>query len=521
MNELAVVHGNQRLVLQPGQAATIGRSPESDVVVDDPRVSREHLRLASGPDGWTIEGVGRRGTFVDGRLVNVVHVTETLEASLAAPDGPVVRFELSVPPAARGSAATANGTAGALDDATADSEVTVVAGGVGEQSREPGADGGRDHGGELTVVHGDQRVVLAPGETASVGRARGSTVRVDDPRVSREHVKLSWGPQGWYLDSVGRAGTYISRRQVAHLVLTEPVEARLADPDGPAVLLAVAAPGRASEAETVVRGSPPELDETVSVKHTGGDLAGEAQRVLGAIPSPAGFERPQRPGPPPLGKAPERGLRGLTGPWTRNRKNSTTVVAVVVLYLIVAAAGHLWPFAHHSSVGGAGGGGGGGTEALPRLLPNDVSNCAGVPASRVPHEFVGVTGSEQCTAPDPGGGQIQIVAFQFRSTADEQAGLQAYSASVNFNPSSASNQCPPPTNASEGMVGWSNRHYRARSGQVLECATAQGTSGNPALYPAYLWSIPTQAAFVLAVGPGNSSFNDLNSWWQSNGGPFN
>ena len=93
MNELVVSHGDQRVVLQPGQAAYIGRRDSSAVVVTDERVSREHIRLSWGAQGWLLENVGRSGTYLQGQLVTQDHLTYPAEARLAVPDGPLVRFE--------------------------------------------------------------------------------------------------------------------------------------------------------------------------------------------------------------------------------------------------------------------------------------------------------------------------------------------------------------------------------------------------------------------------------------------
>lgn len=93
MNDLVVRHGDQRAVLQPGQVAYVGRRDDSVVVVTDPRVSREHVRLSWHGQGWVLENVGRSGTFVLGQPVVQFPVGEPVEARLAVPDGPAVRFE--------------------------------------------------------------------------------------------------------------------------------------------------------------------------------------------------------------------------------------------------------------------------------------------------------------------------------------------------------------------------------------------------------------------------------------------
>jgi RsiW-degrading membrane proteinase PrsW (M82 family) len=113
MNELIVVNGGRRIVLQPTQVAMIGRSTSNDVDVNDPRVSREHVRLSWGATGWVLENVGRGGTYVAGQPVTHCSVNRPMEARLAAVDGPAVRFEPWVEPAMPNGAAMPNGIANA------------------------------------------------------------------------------------------------------------------------------------------------------------------------------------------------------------------------------------------------------------------------------------------------------------------------------------------------------------------------------------------------------------------------
>jgi len=64
-----VVVAGKRYVVGP-EGATLGRSRECDVVVDDANVSRKHAEIRPGPHGWTIADLGStNGTRVNGRAV--------------------------------------------------------------------------------------------------------------------------------------------------------------------------------------------------------------------------------------------------------------------------------------------------------------------------------------------------------------------------------------------------------------------------------------------------------------------
>lgn len=84
----------------------IGRSPDNDVVIDNPVVSRQHLELrkigssgissgiGSGIDEtWQLTSYGTNGTFVNGTLVTVTTINHGALIQLAK-NGPVLRFTL-------------------------------------------------------------------------------------------------------------------------------------------------------------------------------------------------------------------------------------------------------------------------------------------------------------------------------------------------------------------------------------------------------------------------------------------
>ncbi len=106
----------------------IGRSPDNDVVIDNPVVSRQHLELkkiessgiASGIDEtWQLISHGTNGTFVNGTLVTVTTINHGALIQLAQ-NGPILRFTLDTYP---GSNAAFSGTGGA----TVNSELPLPA----------------------------------------------------------------------------------------------------------------------------------------------------------------------------------------------------------------------------------------------------------------------------------------------------------------------------------------------------------------------------------------------------------
>src|SRR5437867_9239510 len=56
------------ILLRDGETLVVGRDPECGLILEDPRVSKRHARLAWTGSGWTLEDLGsRNGTAVNGR----------------------------------------------------------------------------------------------------------------------------------------------------------------------------------------------------------------------------------------------------------------------------------------------------------------------------------------------------------------------------------------------------------------------------------------------------------------------
>jgi hypothetical protein len=395
------------------------------------------------------------------------------------------------------------------------------------------------------VVHGN-RQEFDPDRAVSVGRDPASDVVLADPSVSRSHLSLRSEDGRWLLEDHSSAGTFHDGEAVKTLRVDSAVVVNLGSPNGPAVVLEPLSAG------TPPQGTPVGGVETLPAPGAAGqagapvgvDVGGPAPAVAPppwqAVGAPGAKEPPpwgQGPGAlPPPGAAPSR------AGWGRKRMGGSVGGALVVaalLYLVAAGAGHFWPFSARSvapkpppttssnsgggggSGSGSGGSGGGGSQvpsSLTRLLPKDVTGCAPIPTNQVPAGFQGLTVSAACTPTALSGGSI--LAFQFDNQNDEQASFTANNTDVSFNPSTAGQGCPPSGSSGNGVGMWSNKLYPSNPSQTLECYQAQG-SGGSGPFPVYVWSIPTKSTFVIAAAGANSSASDLNTWWVSNGGPFN
>jgi ABC-type multidrug transport system ATPase subunit len=107
--------GSDRM-LQAGPSYRIGRDPESDIVVEDPRVSWHHAVLRLERDFWLLEDSGStNGTFVGLDRVRQVPITGNCLVRLGHPeDGPAVSCSLGRSPAGgRGDTAVADPPSGA------------------------------------------------------------------------------------------------------------------------------------------------------------------------------------------------------------------------------------------------------------------------------------------------------------------------------------------------------------------------------------------------------------------------
>jgi pSer/pThr/pTyr-binding forkhead associated (FHA) protein len=86
-------------VVEPARGAvTIGRDPQAAVHIDDPRISRAHLRAQFTDGRWQIADISTNGMYVDGLRKSAVTVTDGVTVHLGDPiAGPSVGFDVVAP----------------------------------------------------------------------------------------------------------------------------------------------------------------------------------------------------------------------------------------------------------------------------------------------------------------------------------------------------------------------------------------------------------------------------------------
>ena len=206
MPELAFFrHGEELLRVALGEATQIGRSPECDVSLPDPTLSRVQAIVERRGEAYRLRDRSGRGTLVNG--------AEVAEAELA--DG----------------AEIALGTWRALFRAapSADGDATRLSGGT--EVRVGAAAGGAAPPARLRVrLHGLERTHPLPPAGAVLGKDPGCDVPIDDPFVSAHHLRIEARDGRWQAVDLGSTnGTFVGGARVARAEIELGVALRLGD----------------------------------------------------------------------------------------------------------------------------------------------------------------------------------------------------------------------------------------------------------------------------------------------------
>jgi DNA-binding NtrC family response regulator/pSer/pThr/pTyr-binding forkhead associated (FHA) protein len=207
MPELALFrHGEELLRVAVGQVTRIGRSPECDVCLPDPGLSRLQAVIERRDDAHLLLDRSGRGTAVNGAAVTEAALEDGAEIAL--------------------------GTWRALfraRSADTDERPTRVA---GETRVRDAAGGGPAPAVRLRVRAGHHERTVALDGTAVVGKDPACDVPLDDPFVSARHVRLepTADPGRWGVVDLGSTnGTFVGGARVTRAELPLGIPLRLGD----------------------------------------------------------------------------------------------------------------------------------------------------------------------------------------------------------------------------------------------------------------------------------------------------
>jgi len=231
--------------LQDGGTYRIGRDPESDIAIDDKRVSWKHGVIRVDRDGWVLEDVGStNGTFLGGRKVTRVEIAADCVVRFGnVDDGPILRC-MPQPAAGRpavGQAAVGQAAPrpslpdvlppapqvaalGVMPGLPAEPEVTAPPEPPARPSAQPLAQP-QPAAQELPSVdrRPTQRLKL-PAQVMRIGRASGNDlVLTGDMEASKQHAELRKSPTGSYeiIDLGSHNGTFVNGERVSRKLLSD------------------------------------------------------------------------------------------------------------------------------------------------------------------------------------------------------------------------------------------------------------------------------------------------------------
>lgn len=93
--KLLIEWAGGQLVATTDAPILVGRDSSSDVVIDDSRVSRQHLRLTFTGDGWVAQDLGSsNGTYFQGKALKADLPIGKCELNIGGLQGPAVRLQI-------------------------------------------------------------------------------------------------------------------------------------------------------------------------------------------------------------------------------------------------------------------------------------------------------------------------------------------------------------------------------------------------------------------------------------------
>lgn len=189
--KLLIEWGTESAILEPERTYTVGRDPSCDIVLDNSRVSKAHLRLAWEDGAWKATDLeSTNGTFLNSKLSRVTKIIDSKVLHL----GGVNNMTLKVTPLAGSQPTKSKATKQILEK-----EATRIAQGFYE---------------ETGKLQGPRRIRLQ--QRIRIGRGEDNDWEIDDINVSRSHAEIVQHREGGYelVDLKSTNGTFLNDVQI-------------------------------------------------------------------------------------------------------------------------------------------------------------------------------------------------------------------------------------------------------------------------------------------------------------------
>ena len=189
--KLLVEWGAESAILEPERTYTVGRDQSCDIVLDNTRVSKTHLRIAWEDGVWKATDLeSTNGTFLNSKLSRITKISDSKILHLGGMNN--VIFKLT--PLSGAQSAKSKATRQILEK-----EATRVAQFFQEETSE---------------VQGPRRIRLQ--QRIRIGRGDDNDWKIDDINVSRSHAEIVQHREGGYelVDLKSTNGTFLNENQI-------------------------------------------------------------------------------------------------------------------------------------------------------------------------------------------------------------------------------------------------------------------------------------------------------------------
>jgi putative serine protease PepD len=221
MQPIQIVAAGRTWTFDQPRVLTIGRSPDVDIMLASPSISRRHAELRPTETGWELVDLGaENGTwFHDDRITQRTLDGPTVVRFGHPSDGIVARIAPAQPAAS---------TDGPSQAASPDLDATLIHSRAALQAANVDPQVRQGPGLLVRSRAGDKRFTAQ--SPIRIGREPHLEIVADDPAVSRQHAVLEPRRDGWWYVDRSNSGSYVDGDKIMSRKISEPTEVHLGHP---------------------------------------------------------------------------------------------------------------------------------------------------------------------------------------------------------------------------------------------------------------------------------------------------